>query len=57
MAFQLGVQGLLKFAKTLDYVRRGEYKKAAEEMKKSTWADQTWDRAKRLSKVMETGIL
>jgi len=57
MGFNLGVPGLLKFAKTLDYVKRGEYKKAAEEMKKSTWYNQVGDRAKRLSKVMETGIL
>lgn len=57
MSFNLGVAGLLKFAKTLDYVRRGEYKKAADEMLDSTWSEQTGDRAKRLSKVMETGVL
>ncbi len=57
MGFQLGVPGLLKFAKTLDYVKRGQYAKAAQEMLNSTWASQTEDRAKRLSKIMETGTL
>lgn len=57
LAFNLGVPGLLKFQKTLDYVKRGDYKKASQEMLNSTWADQVGDRAKRLSKVMETGVL
>jgi lysozyme len=57
MGYNLSVAGLLKFAKTLDYVKRGDYKKAAEEMLRSTWSEQVGDRAKRLAKVMETGIL
>jgi len=57
MGFNLGVPGLLKFQKTLDCVRHGDYKKAAAEMLNSTWADQVGDRAKRLAKTMETGVL
>lgn len=54
MAYQMGVQGLLGFPKFLKMVEQGEYLKASKEMLDSKWADQTPERAKRLSKQMET---
>lgn len=57
LAFNMGVAGLLGFTKTLAYIKRGEYKKASIEMLDSDWSKQVGDRAKRLSKIMETGIL
>ena len=55
MAFQMGVKGLLAFTTTLGHVRVGRYAEAAVAMLESTWAKQTPERAKRLSKQMETG--
>jgi lysozyme len=55
MAFQMGVKGLLAFTTTLSHVRVGRYAEAAVAMLESTWAKQTPERAKRLSKQMETG--
>ena len=55
MAFQLGTAGLLAFKNTLDQVRLGQYKRAAEMMLQSKWATQTPERAARLAKQMETG--
>lgn len=56
MAFQLGLEGLGKFAITLRYVAAGEYARAADEMLDSTWAKQTPERAKRLAVQMRTGV-
>lgn len=55
MAFNIGVNGLLGFKKTLALLRIGKYEEAAKEMLNSKWADQVGDRAKRLSKQIETG--
>jgi lysozyme len=57
MAFNLGVAGLLEFTKTLNFVKRREYEKASVEMLDSDWAKQVGERAKRLAKVMKTGVL
>lgn len=61
MAFNLGVgsvargNGLLGFRNTLEYVRTGQYAKAAAGMRSSKWAGQVGARAERLAKQMETG--
>lgn len=55
MSFQMGIDGLLGFVNTLELIRKGSYKKAAEGMLNSLWARQTPARAKRLSIQMETG--
>lgn len=55
MAFQMGVDGLLGFKKTLATVESGRYQKAASEMLGSKWAQQTPARAHRLSQQMRTG--
>jgi lysozyme len=55
MAFQMGIEGLLGFKNTLRMVMEGKYEHAAENMLLSKWAQQTPNRAKRLSKQMKTG--
>lgn len=52
MGFQMGVQGLLGFRKTLGYLKSKEWDKAADEMLDSSWAKQTPRRAKRLSNII-----
>jgi len=54
MAFQMGVGGLLQFKRTLGSIEDGQYGEAAVEMLDSLWAQQTPERAKRLSKQMES---
>lgn len=54
MSYQLGVDGLMAFQKTLQFVWQGNYDTAAKEMLDSDWARQTPDRAKRLSEQMRT---
>lgn len=55
MAFQLGINGLFKFKKTLEAYRHCEYELAAKEMLDSLWAKQTPSRANALSEQMNTG--
>jgi lysozyme len=55
MAFQLGVDGLLKFKNTLELIKNGKYKEASDAMLESLWAKQTPNRASRLSAQMKTG--
>lgn len=55
MAFQMGLPKLQGFKKTLEMVRTGQYLAASQEMLNSTWAQQTPNRAQRLSKQMLTG--
>jgi len=55
MAYQIGLNGLLKFKKTLEYIRNTDYEKASKEMLNSKWAKQTPNRAKALSNLMKGG--
>jgi len=55
MAFQMGTDGLLGFKNTLEMVRQGQYSQAADAMLQSKWAQQTPNRAKRLSDQMRSG--
>lgn len=57
MAFQMGVDGLLAFRRTLQAVKAGDYSIAAKGMRASKWAQQTPGRAERMAKGMETGEL
>lgn len=56
MSFQLGVEGLLGFKNTLSMVKDARYAAAAEAMLLSKWAEQTPERAKRMSQQMRTGV-
>lgn len=55
MAFQLGINGLLDFRKTLDFVQSHQYDSAADEMVNSTWHTQTPKRCEELAEIMRTG--
>jgi len=56
MAFNMGVNGLMKFKKTLVMVGNGDYSDAAIEMMDSRWARQVPKRALDLSVQMDLGI-
>lgn len=49
MAYQMGVDGLLKFKNTLGFVAEGDYLHASKNMMLSKWAEQTPKRAKTLA--------
>ena len=55
MAFQMGVDGLLAFKRTLALIEAGQYDLAAHAMGQSLWAQQTPARAKRMATQMRTG--
>jgi lysozyme len=56
MAFQMGVSGLLKFKKTLHYLIRAEWDRAADEALDSDWArHDSPERAKRVSGQIRSG--
>lgn len=55
MAFQLGVGGLMQFKKSLAHMEAGNYAWAATEFLNSRWAKQTPERAKRVTRQIETG--
>jgi len=55
MAFNLGVNGLLGFRKTLALIKAGDYAAASVEMLDSKWSRQVKGRATRLSEQMRTG--
>lgn len=56
MAFQMGVDGLLKFKNTLALIQAGDYESAAEGMMASLWAKQTPERAARTARQISTGV-
>ncbi len=55
MAFNLGVDGLCDFHRTLEHVKNSDFYDASEEMLKSSWSLQVGDRALRLAKQMAEG--
>ena len=55
MCFNLGLDGLKKFKKTLAHIKNGRYEQASKEMLHSLWATQVGKiRSKRLSEMMRT---
>lgn len=56
MSFQMGVEGLLAFTRTLGLVRAGRYQDAAVAMGQSQWAQQTPERAGRMRDQMREGF-
>jgi lysozyme len=56
MAYNLGVNGLLQFKRTLEFIQQGFYAHAADEMLNSKWATQVGPRAHRLSEQMKSGV-
>jgi lysozyme len=55
MAYQMGVRGLLGFAKMIAALQRGDFAEAADEMLASVWATQTPARAQRLAEMVRQG--
>ena len=55
MAYQMGIQGLLKFQNTLAAVKEARWQDAANGMLASRWAQQTPNRASRLARQMLLG--
>lgn len=53
MCYNLGINGLLEFKRTLGYIRDQKYSVAAVEMLKSKWAQQVGARAKELSVLIQ----
>ncbi len=53
MAYQMGISGLLKFKRTLQYISEKNYEMASVEMLDSLWAKQTPNRAKHLSEIVK----
>jgi lysozyme len=56
MAFNIGIEGLLKFKNTLAHLASGEFDKAADGMLASKWAKQVGKRAIDLSQQMRKGV-
>lgn len=52
MAFNLGVEGLLKFKDFMDALKDGDRNRAASEMLDSKWAEQVGARATRLATII-----
>jgi len=57
MAYQMGVDGLSRFKKTIGFIEQGLFDAAAMEMLESRWADQTPERAERHADMMYSGEL
>lgn len=57
MVFNMGIEKLLEFKKTLGYLSRGDYLGAADEMLLSTWARQVGNRAVELANILRSGRL
>lgn len=57
MTFNLGINGLLAFKNTLNFIKCGNYVAAAEGMKNSKWYNQVGARADRLCQAMRTGVM
>jgi len=55
MAFQMGIEGLLKFKDTLAKIKASDFEGAASSMLSSLWSRQTPGRANRMAKQMLTG--
>lgn len=55
MVFQMGMGGVLKFARMLNAIRDERWHDAMGQMLDSRWAKQTPKRAMRMARIMETG--
>lgn len=57
MAYQMGLNGLLGFKKTISLIRQQRYIEAADEALNSKWANQTPKRARRVAGMIRAGDL
>lgn len=56
MNFNLGINGLLKFKKMIYFMSIKDYKEASKECLNSKYAKDTGKRARRIAKLIETGV-
>lgn len=56
MVFNLGLTRFSQFHQTIQFIQRGEYAAAADQMLKSLWARQVGARATRLARQMREGV-
>ena len=56
MVFNLGINGFMKFKKTIAAIKSKDWEEAALEMMDSKWATQVGGRATELSEMMRTGV-
>lgn len=54
MVYQMGLNGVLGFKNTLNFLKNGDYAGAASNMMKSKWATQTPNRAKELANIISS---
>jgi lysozyme len=57
MAFQLGVEGLAGFKNSLQLIADKQWQQAAANLMQSKWAQQTPNRAKRVTQMIATGVM
>lgn len=55
MAFQIGVDGVIKFKHMLQAIHDGDFTKASDEMLNSIWHKQTPSRCEELANIMKNG--
>lgn len=56
MAYNLGINGLLKFKMMIRALEKEDYYQASFEMMNSKWAEQVGNRARELSMLMKNGV-
>ena len=57
MAFNMGIDGLLEFKNTLNFIKTTDYKAASFGMLQSAWSKQVGERADRLAQAMKTDVM
>ena len=55
MAFNMGLDGLMRFRRMIEALKRANYEAAADEMVNSRWYRQVGERGRRLEAMMRTG--
>lgn len=56
MIYQLGIKGFKDFKKTIEWLSKGNYRGASQEMVKSKWFTQSGRRSRTNVKQMDTGV-
>ena len=56
LCVQLGINGVARFKKTIGFIEAGDFEEAALELLRSRLAEQTPNRAQRLSEMLRSGV-
>lgn len=57
LAYNVGLAGFYRFKRMIGALTQGDYERASDEMIDSKWYRQTGRRAKKLVKLMRSGVL